>query len=161
MVSESVWAEAPGGTSKSSNAQRVARRTALPDTFQERGARHFDRLGQPHQSQRGWCHICQAAIAQACDMGRRVDQDGSDRAAGVGGVGLIAVTHLFGITVIGADQQPAAGCGNGFGEPSQASIDALGGNHGGFQIAGMADHVAIGVVDHHQTETADISGLRS
>ena len=43
-------------------------------------------------------------------------------------------------------------------EAPQTGVDGLRGVHRGIEIAGMADHVAVGVVDNHQVEAALVDG---
>src|SRR5690606_5643788 len=81
------------------------------------------------------------------------------RAGGVLSHGLaIVVQHLFGVTVVGGNQAFAAHFQQRVGNAADAFVDALSGFYGGFVHAGVADHVAIGVVAHDQVELAVFNG---
>ena len=61
--------------------------------------------------------------------------------------------HLFTVAVVGGNKQHATGLAHRPFQTAQADIDAFGGLDGGRQDTGMANHVAVGVVDDNQIET--------
>ena len=69
---------------------------------------------------------------------------GGVRPAGFG------VDHGLAIAVVGGHDHRPAGASQRFQNPAKPRSTGLAGGDGGVQIAGMADHVGVGVVDHDQ-----------
>ena len=93
-------------------------------------------------------------------MGRIVDPawDAVERVAGewdgcaVGvadeiGFFLIILIHFVGVAVVGGDDGDAADGADFFEESAECEVDGFDGDDGGFEVAGVSDHVAVGVVD--------------
>src|SRR5690554_6821772 len=83
------------------------------------------------------------------------------RANGVGGVNLAGfrVRHLLAVAVVGGDQGFAAYFVQRFHNSLYALVQTLGGLDGGVHLAGMANHVAVGVVAHDQVVFAALDGF--
>ena len=62
----------------------------------------------------------------------------------------LRVPHLLGVTVIGRDDQDAAGVPYGFHDAAKTAVDRLDGRHCSVEVSRMPDHVGIGeIADHH------------
>ena len=64
------------------------------------------------------------------------------------------VHHLFRVAVIRGDQHHAAGGVDCLVQASEAGVDGFDGLDRGAEIAGMADHVGVGVIDQDEVEAA-------
>ena len=80
------------------------------------------------------------------------------RIGGVRGVRAAGfrIAHHFAIAVIGGDEKRAAGFLDRLGDAAEPGIDRLHRLDRGRQVAGVADHVGIGVVEHDQIVFAGI-----
>ena len=76
----------------------------------------------------------------------------------MGGVGRLGgrVEHLLGVAVVGGDDQLAAFGQHGVDDLADTGVDGLDRGDGGVELAGVADHVAVGEV--HEDEVRAIIG---
>src|SRR5207302_10731777 len=58
------------------------------------------------------------------------------------------------IAMIGGDDERAARLLDGFGETPEAGIDGFDCFHSGVELAGMPDHVGVGVIQNHDIKPA-------
>ncbi len=74
-------------------------------------------------------------------------------------IGFTVKGHLLGIAVVGGDDGAAALLGDGFEDLSNADIDRFARLDGRGEVAGVADHVAVGEVDHDQAVRAGFNAF--
>ena len=119
-------------------------------------ARHRRRLGELQQRQQRGRDIGELAVAEPGDARRRIDQHQRHAVQRMGGVRPAGhgVAHHLGIAVVGGHQHRPADMLDRALEPSEAAVDGFDGGDGGGELAGMADHVGIGVVHHREIESA-------
>src|SRR6267378_4941201 len=77
----------------------------------------------------------------------------SVRAAGGG------VDHGFGVAVIGGDDPGAAAWLKGLIDATEARVHGFDGSNGGFEFAGVADHVGVGVIHDDGVELGFLDGF--
>ena len=82
---------------------------------------------------------------------------------GVGGVGgkggAVVVHHLVGVAVVGGEQHAAAHLLHSLHHAAHAGVHGLHGLHSGLEHAGVAHHVAVGVVEDEGVVLAGLHGL--
>ena len=69
------------------------------------------------------------------------------------------VDHLLGVAVVGGDDHGSAGTLEGSIDLAEAGINGFDGFDGGRNLAGVADHVGVGEVHHHDVEGLLFDGL--
>ena len=76
------------------------------------------------------------------------------------GAVLFRLPHLVGVAVVGRDEGLAADLVDGGEEDAEAAVDRFAGLADRGEVAGVADHVRVGVVDDDEAElTGEDRGL--
>ena len=109
---------------------------------------HLRRLRQPHQREQRRRDVLQRAAVGASSPAARRRRTGTtvQRVRGVRLAGR-GVVHRLGVAVVGGDQHLAAGVARRRDDAADARVERLDrALDGGVEVAGVADHVAVGVV---------------
>jgi len=90
-----------------------------------------------------------------------VDEDKRHRIRRVRGVRTAArrVDEHLGVAVVGGDEERSAALLDGLIDAAELRVDRLDGANGGFELAGVTDHVGVGEVDDDDVEGGVVDGF--
>src|SRR5215472_2315778 len=119
-------------------------------------AGHRGGLWQAEEVQQGRSDVGEAAIVKMPDRSRRVGHDKRYRVQRMRGMRLAAfvIKHHFGVAMIGGNDERATNALDRLRKPAEAGVDGLDSLDCRAEIAGMPDHIGIGVVEYDDVETA-------
>ena len=125
-------------------------------------------LGEAEEGEHGGGDIAQAAAGAEDAVGGvgvwvQVwgDQQEGYRVGGVGSVGAAGewVDEHLGVAVVGGDEPVGAALLDGLVDASELGVYGFDGTDGGFEFAGVSDHVGVGKVDDDDVEGGVVDGL--
>ncbi len=125
-------------------------------TPQEILAGHRRGLLQANDCQQGWRNVGEPAIRESGDPGRWIDENERDRVGCMRGMRLsgLGIAHHLDVAMIGGDQQRTACALDRPRETPETKVDRLDRLDRRLEVAGMADHIGVGVVEDDDLEAA-------
>src|SRR5882724_29429 len=127
----------------------------------EVAAGHVGGRGFAEDAEHGGCDVAEGAAGSELE---RIIFGDADEWDGIGGVVSVraaggGIDHGFGVAVIGGDDPRAAARLKGLIDAAEARVHGFDGLDGGFEFAGVADHVGVGVIHDDGVEHGFFDGF--
>src|SRR6266853_1197792 len=135
---------------------------SLPSFYNTQiAAAHVFGLRLAEDAEHCWGDVAERAIglqAQLIIVGNQDERNGICGVVGVRAAGF-GVDHGFRVAVVGGDDPCAVASLQRLIDARESGVDRFDGFDGGFEFAGMAHHVGIGVIHYDGVELAFLDGL--